>query len=84
MWAAQARQRSRSFEERKPVLRRLRRLVLRALIAAGLALVIAVAPLPWWTPVWVTHFQVPMVVFLFIAYMGVLLYDTFFYDRYRN
>lgn len=66
------------------MLRRLKRLVLRALIAAGLALVIAVAPLPWWTPIWFTHFQVPMVVFLFVAYLGTLLYDTFFYDQYRT
>ena len=66
------------------MLRRLRQLVLRALVAAALALVIAVAPPPWWTPVWFTHFQVPMVAFLFVAYLGVLLCDTFFYDRYRN
>jgi len=57
---------------------------LRALIAAALALAIAVVPQPWRTPVWFTHFQVPMVVFVFVAYLGVLLYDTFFYDRYRN
>jgi hypothetical protein len=33
---------------------------------------------------WFTHFQVPTVVFLFVAYLVVLLYDTFFYDRYRE
>ena len=62
----------------------MRRLVLRALVAVVLATITALAPLPWWTPIWFTHFQVPMVVFLFIATLGVLLYDTFFYDRYRN
>lgn len=71
-------------QERRPVLRRLRGLVLRALIAAGLALVIAVATLPWWTPMWFTHLQVPTVVFLFVAYLGVLLYDTFFYKQKRG
>ncbi len=47
-------------------------------------MLIAVVPQPWRTPVWFTHFQVSMVVFVFVAYLGVLLYDTFFYDRYRN
>ena len=40
--------------------------------------------MPWWTPMWFTHFQVPMVIYLFVAYLGMLLYDTFTYDRYRN
>jgi hypothetical protein len=84
LWAALALQHYCKVEECKPVLRRLRQLALRALIAATLAMLIAVAPLPWWTPVWFTHFQVPMVVFLFVATLGVLLYDTFFYDRYRD
>ena len=73
-----------ALEERMPVLRRLKQVVLRALIAAGLALAFAIAPLPWSTPRWFIQFQVPMVVFLFIAYMAVLLYDTFFYERYRS
>jgi hypothetical protein len=72
------------LRESQIVFRRLRRLVLRALVAVVLATIVALAPLPWWTPIWFTHFQVPMVVFLFIATLGVLLYDTFFYDRYRN
>jgi len=66
------------------VIVRLRRFVLIALVAEVLAIIIALVPSPWWTPKWFTHFQVPMVVFLFVATLGVLFYDTFFYDRYRN
>lgn len=55
---------------------------LRLLAAAALALVLMVLPLPWWTPRWLAYVQTPVVVFLLICYLGKLLYDTLFYDRY--
>ncbi len=60
----------------------LARVVVRALVAT-LVLWLAVAiPLPRLTPQFLVMARVPVVIFLFIAYMGKLLYDTFFYDRY--
>jgi len=54
----------------------------RAAIAIALGMLIIVAPLPVWTPRWFAYFQVPVVVFLFVCYLGKLLYDTLFYNRY--
>jgi len=39
-------------------------------------LLVAVLPLPMWTPEWFLYWQVPAVVFLFIVYIGKLLIDT--------
>lgn len=54
----------------------------RAAIAVVVGLLIIVAPLPVWTPHWFAYFQVPVVVFLFVCYLGKLLYDTLFYNHY--
>jgi len=48
----------------------------------ALALAVMLMPLPWWTPAWLAYVQVPIVVFLLICYLGKLLYDTLFYNRY--
>jgi len=56
--------------------RRWRRFIERAAIAAALAFLVAVAPVPVWTPDWFLYWQVPAVVFLFIVYIGKLLIDT--------
>jgi NADH:ubiquinone oxidoreductase subunit 2 (subunit N) len=48
----------------------------RLLLAAAIAFVIAVVPLPLWTPEWFLYWQVPAVVFVFICYVGKLLIDT--------
>jgi hypothetical protein len=61
---------------------RWRAFVLRVLIATALAVAIILLPLPWWTPAWVAYVQVPATVFLLICYVGKLLYDTLFYNRY--
>jgi hypothetical protein len=62
---------------------RLRRFVERAALAAAILFVVVVLPLPFWTPRWFELFQVPVAVMLFIMYLGKLLYDTLFYDRYQ-
>jgi hypothetical protein len=56
--------------------RKWRRFFERAAIAVAVALLVAVAPLPVWTPEWFLYWQVPAVVFLFIVYIGKLLIDT--------
>ena len=63
-------------------MRRWRAFVIRALIATALALAIMLVPLLWWTPAWLAYVQTPAAVFLLICYLGKLLYDTLFYDRY--
>lgn len=55
----------------------------RLLLGAAVALVIAVAPLPVWTPEWFLYWQVPAAVFLFIVYVGKLLIDTIIYPPKR-
>jgi hypothetical protein len=54
---------------------------------AGVGFLIALAtvfvPCPAWTPDIFTWWQVPMVVLVFILYLGVLLFDTLFFDRYH-
>ena len=56
--------------------RRWRRFFERLAVAAVIALLVAVVPLPVWTPEWFVYWQVPAVVFLFIVYVGKLLIDT--------
>jgi hypothetical protein len=53
-----------------------RRFAERAAIGAAITILVAVAPLPVWTPEWFLYWQVPAVVFLFIIYIGKLLIDT--------
>jgi uncharacterized membrane protein len=56
--------------------RKWQKLIERTAIAAAIALLVAVLPLPMWTPEWFLYWQVPAVVFLFIVYIGKLLIDT--------
>lgn len=59
-----------------------RRLFQRVIIAAAVAFLIAVVPLPLWTPEWFLYWQVPAVVFIFVCYLGKLIIDTIVYpDR---
>jgi NADH:ubiquinone oxidoreductase subunit 2 (subunit N) len=51
----------------------------RLILASATAFVVAVAPLPVWTPDWFLYWQVPAVIFLFICYLGKLLIDTIVY-----
>lgn len=63
---------------------RLISLIVRSLLAALIAWVLASAPLPM-IPAskWFAFIQVPLVVFVLLCYIGKLLIDTFFYDHYQ-
>ena len=59
------------------------RFFLRAGIAVLLAALVFVAPLPLRFPQWIHLAKAGVTSFLLICYLGWLLYDTLFYDRYR-
>jgi hypothetical protein len=61
--------------------RYLRRLLVSALLGTALALLVMLAPLAWLGPL-VGVLQVPVAVVLLVCFLGKLLYDTLFYDRY--
>ena len=63
---------------------RLASAIVRIGIAALIAWIFATASLPF-IPAhkWVAYVQIPVVIFVFICYVGKLLIDTFFYDRYK-
>jgi hypothetical protein len=61
-----------------------RSLIFRSLVATAVAWVLGSVPLPAFSPYhWFAFVQVPIVVFLLICYLGKLLIDTFFYNRYQ-
>ncbi len=60
----------------------LARVILRALVATLILWLAVSIPLPRLTPQFLVTARVPVVIFLFIVYIGKLLIDTFFYDRY--
>ncbi len=63
---------------------RWRSLIVRVVAASIVAWVLATAPLPRFAPqTWFAYFQVPLAIFLLICYVGKLLIDTFFYNRYQ-
>ncbi|MBI4787978.1 MAG: hypothetical protein HY782_13150 [Chloroflexi bacterium] len=67
-----------------PTLRHWRSLIVRVVVATGVAWMLATAPLPLVpSHVWVAYVQVPLVVFVLICYIGKLLIDTFYYDHYK-
>lgn len=47
----------------------------RVLVATAVTFVVAVMPLPVWTPDWFLYWQVPTAVFFLIVYIGKLLID---------
>lgn len=53
-----------------------RKFLERLILAAAITFLVAVIPLPVWTPNWFLYWQVPVAVFLFIVYIGKLLIDT--------
>ena len=63
--------------------RRWGRLVRRGSVALLVALILALVPCPVWTPEVFTWWQVPVIIVVLICYLGSLLFDTFFFDRYR-
>lgn len=50
-------------------------------MAAAITFVVAVAPLPVWTPNWFLYWQVPAAVFVFIVYIGKVLIDTILFPK---
>ena len=58
-----------------------RKFIERFVLAAAIAFVVAVAPLPVWTPNWFLYWQVPAAVFVFIVYIGKMLIDTILFPK---
>jgi hypothetical protein len=58
------------------------RIVVRALVATMILWFLISIPLPLLPAQSFLMVQVPASVFLFVIYMGKLLVDTFFFDRY--
>ncbi len=59
------------------------RVTARALVAAGILMLILALPFPAQLPRWMDMVYVGGAVAGFIIYIGKLLIDTFFYDRYK-
>ena len=57
------------------------RLGVRVMVAAALLWMIATIPLPALDWQLVVAVRVPIAIFVFIVYVGKVLYDTFFYER---
>jgi hypothetical protein len=60
----------------------LRRIGFRALAATLILWILVSIPFPLLPTPYFFLVQVPISVFLFVAFIGKLLYDTFFFDRY--
>ncbi len=58
------------------------RVGVRALVATVILWLLVSIPLPLLSAQSFLMVQVPVSVFLFVVYIGKLLVDTFFYDRY--
>jgi hypothetical protein len=61
----------------------LTRTLLKASVAILLAMMCAVLPLSEWAPIWFIKIQLPATGIVLVCYLGKLLYDTLFYDRYH-
>ncbi len=58
-----------------------RKFIERLFLGAAVTFVVAVAPLPVWTPNWFLYWQVPAAVFVFIVYIGKVLIDTILFPK---
>lgn len=65
------------------MLHRIVLLVVRVLLATGVAVIVMLLPAPPQFPAWVAEVQMPLTVFILVCYTGKLLYDTLFYDHYQ-
>jgi low affinity Fe/Cu permease len=63
------------------MLSKLAHVAIRVVIAGALLWMIATLPLPALDWQLVVAVRVPIAVFIFIVYVGKLLYDTFFFER---
>ncbi len=59
------------------------RVLSRALVATALLWIVLSIPLPAYGFQLLYTLRVPIAIFLFIVYIGKLLYDTLFFDHYR-
>jgi hypothetical protein len=57
------------------------RLLRRLLLTLTVGFLIAVAPMPVWTPGWFLHWQVPAAMTLVVCAIGKLLIDTILFPR---
>lgn len=64
------------------LLRKSRRLLRRLFLGLVIATLIVLLPCSVWSPDIFTWVQVPLAVLFLVIYMGVILYDTLFYDHY--
>jgi len=64
-------------------LKRLGSLVIKAVVAMAMALLCAIAPLAAVVPIGIVQAQVPVIMLILLCYLGKLLIDTLFYDRFR-
>lgn len=62
---------------------RWKRFLRRAVMGILVAFVAVFLPCSNWTPDVFAYWQVPLVVLALILYMGVLLIETMFFDRYH-
>ncbi|MBI3913958.1 MAG: hypothetical protein HY327_07210 [Chloroflexi bacterium] len=66
-------------------MKRWRSFFVRLALAMLVAAIIASIPIPRLAPqTWLAYIQVPLVVFGLVCFIGKLLIDTFFYDRYSS
>lgn len=64
-------------------MKRLGNLVIKALVAMAMALLCAIAPLAALVPIGIVQAQGPVIMVILLCYLGKLLIDTLFYDRFR-
>lgn len=62
---------------------RWQRFLKRSTLGILLAVVAIFAPCAAWTPDVFAQWQAPIAVFALVIYLGVVLFDTLFYDRYH-
>lgn len=65
--------------------RRWRSVLVRALVATVIAWTLATVPLPVIPGYkWFAYVQIPILIFLLICYIGKLVIDSFYHDRYSS
>jgi len=72
------------FMRKEYVRARIRKLIVQSFIASLIAWILTNVPVADIAPrTWFAFVQVPLIVFLLLCYIGKLLIDTFFYNRYQ-
>lgn len=72
------------FMRKECVRSRLQKLIVQSFIASLIAWILTNVPVAEIAPrTWFAFIQVPLIVFVLLCFIGKLLIDTFFYDRYQ-